>query len=79
MNKDKKKNTPLTLNKSSRFSSQLLNILLVVFLGSLSAVYGQTVVQPMYMSQMQQQPNNNYLAKSSAFKQEIARMEITVS
>lgn len=62
--------------KSVFFSSRILGGLFVLFIFSLTTAYSQTGYSP--NSFTSNQPGNNYMANSTAFKQEIAKMEINV-
>jgi hypothetical protein len=65
--------------KGFDFSALIRPFLLLgfIFLSASSTAYSQTY-QPNYFTG-NQQPANNYLANSTAFRQEIARMEINVA
>lgn len=90
MNKNLRRNTLSFFGKRSKdlvflktkslLFSQLSFIFLLfgcIFVSGLSAAYSQSTFQPTYFSGNQQ--TGNYLSNSSAFKQEIARMEINVA
>jgi hypothetical protein len=65
-------------NMTLRFSSLIYSVIFFVFIfaaGAASA-YSQVGYQPNYF--IGNQPNNNYLANSTAFRQEVARVEINV-
>ena len=63
-------------NKYFHFFSLNLSVLLLglIFGSGLTTSYSQVMNQPYYFAG--NQPNNNYMANSTAFRQEIARMEI---
>ena len=66
-------------NKYLRIFSPDLRVFLfgIIFILSITSSYSQVMNQPYYFNNGNQ-PNNNYMANSTAFRQEIARMEITV-
>jgi len=78
MDKNIKRHILSLLNKQMRVSSLVFVFLLfnLFFLSGLSTAYSQAFNQPYYYTG--NQPSTNYMANSSAFKQEIARMEINV-
>lgn len=92
MNKDIKKDSTSFSNKETkslisshrgrsggaRLSSLAFSILAFgfIFASGFTASFAQTIYQPNYFTASQ--PNNNYMANSSAFRQEIARVEINV-
>lgn len=73
------KNKISPANKHSHFPSLIFGVLLLgfIFTSGFATCYSQTIYQPNYFTG--NQPNNNYMANSSAFRQEIARVEINVA
>jgi len=68
----------MNINKGSSLSTarHLLSVLCFILIWGLTNTFSQGYNQPNYFTQ--NQPNRNYMANSTAFKQEIARMEINV-
>lgn len=70
------KNIIFALNSKSIQLFSINCAIILCFISGLTAVYSQTVYQPYNFTA--NQPNNNYMANSTAFRQEIARMAINV-
>lgn len=87
MNKGINRNTSLTFNQKMEFLTKapafsinkrlsFSSLILIFFLFGLSSLHAQYVYQP--NSYAPGQPNTNYMANSTAFRQEIAKVEINV-
>src|SRR6478672_10626471 len=68
----------LLINKAICISSLICGAFFLSIIFGFTAAYSQTVYQPNNFIANQPQYNNNYMANSAAFKQEVARMEINV-